>query len=92
MSDKNQFLFTSNNLIENIDKLGAWSAYGLASSALRHYFPDEYKDDEEPTTAREGEMLHELGLQYWHDIIIKYQTEVGYDAPDGFNQDYVNEF
>ncbi len=90
MSEK--FVFTPENLIENISKLGAWSSYGLASSALRHYFPNEYDENENCDTKREVELLYQLGLNSWQDVIIKYQTEVGYDAPDGFNTEAVNEY
>jgi hypothetical protein len=41
----NRFVFTPENLIQNIDKLGPWSAYGLAATALSRYFPDEYDED-----------------------------------------------
>lgn len=90
MSD---FLFTSENLIENIEKLGPWSAYGLASSALMHYFPDAYDEDGncKEGTIMEVELCYKLGCAYWQDVIIKFQNEVGYNAPDGFNPDAVNE-
>ena len=42
---EDRFLFTPENLLENLHKLGPWSAYGLASVALQHYFPDEYDED-----------------------------------------------
>ena len=84
------FLFTSDNLIENIDKLGAWSAYGLASIALQHYFPDEYDEEDGCSTAREGELLDKIDCKSWQDAIVKYQTEIGYDAVDGFNPIAVN--
>lgn len=40
-----ELIITSDNLIENIDKIGAWSIYGLANIALQHYFPFVYEDD-----------------------------------------------
>ena len=85
-----RFFFTPENLLENIDKLGPWSAYGLASKALQHYFPDAY--DEDCDISEEVKLLDKLECQYWHDVIVKYHNEVGYVAPNGFNTDAVNEF
>lgn len=89
----NNFIFTPENIIDNIDKLGPWSAYGLASTALQHYFPDEY--DEEGNcnegSGREVELCRKLSCNYWQDIIIKFQKEVGYNAPNGFDTTFVNE-
>lgn len=83
--------FTPENIIENIDKIGPWSAYGLAEEALRHYFPEEFTDDKEWSAERNVELADKLGCQYWTDVIIKFQTEVGYNAPDGFCAGAVNE-
>lgn len=90
MSD--EFVFTSENLIENIHKLGAWSSYGLAEMALKHYFPNEFDEDGNCDIDREIELMGKLGCDTWHDAIIKYQKEVGYDAPDGFNPKAVNQY
>lgn len=84
-----KFVFTKENLIDNINKLGPWSAYGLASEALRFYFPDEYNDDEDTSTAREAELLIEMGFKYWTDVIEKYHKDVGYSKLD---PTYVNEY
>lgn len=90
------FLFTPENLIENIEKVGPWSAYGLASSALQYYFPDEYDEDGncKGEVQREIELCQQLGCFYWHDVIIKFQKEVGYHVtnPNGFHPDGVNEY
>lgn len=88
------FVFTPNNLLDNIDKLGPWSQYGLAAEALAHYFPEEYDEDGncKGDVNREVELLDQLGCQYWVDAVIKYQNEVGYKAPNGFNPDAVNEY
>lgn len=86
------FIFTPENLIENIDKVGAWSSYGLAETALKHYFPEEYDEDDHCPTMKELELVGKLGCNSWHDVIIKYQKEVGYDAPNGFNPKAVNEY
>jgi len=83
---------TSENLIENLQNIGPWSTYGLASIALQHYFPKEYDYNGFCETKREVELANKLGCQYWEDVIKKYQKEVGYNAPDGFNEDYVNEY
>ena len=87
-----RFLFTPENLLHNLERLGPWSAYGLASEALQHYFPDAYDEDGYCDTCEEVKLLDKLGCQYWHDAIIKYHKEVGYVAPNGFNPDAVNEF
>lgn len=92
MKNDNSIIFTSDNLLDNIDKLGPWSSYGLARIALKHYFPEYYDEDGNCDVSIEVELCAKLGCEYWNDVIIKYQTEVGYDAPDGFNPDYVNEF
>jgi len=89
---KVELIITPENLIENIDKIGAWSIYGLASQALQHYFPSEYDENDYCEVSREVELLAQLGFDCWQDVVIKYQTEVGYVAPNGFNPDYVNEF
>ena len=56
-----RFVFTPENIIANIDKLGAWSAYGLASVALRHYFPEEYDENGDCSIRREMELVKKLG-------------------------------
>lgn len=86
------FVFTPDNLLDNLEKLGAWSSYGLASSALKHYFPEEYDEDGYCDTLKECELLGRLGCNTWQDVIAKYQNEVGYDAPDGFNPLAVNQY
>lgn len=83
-----KFKFTPDNLIDNLDKLGAWSMYGLASSALQHYFPEEYEDGY-CSTLTEVKLLEKLGCDYWEDAIIKYHKEVGYKGE--FNPKAVNE-
>lgn len=80
--------FTPKNLIENLDKLGGWSAYGLASSALQHYFPEAYEDGF-CLTSNEAQLLPLIGCEYWEDIIVKYHKEVGYKY---LNPDVVNEY
>lgn len=79
-TETKKFIFTPENLLENLDKLGAWSSYGLASSVLRHYFPDEYDVDEYCSVEREIELLSKLDCEYWQDAIKKYHNEVGYKA------------
>lgn len=80
--------FTPKNLIENLDKLGGWSAYGLASQALQHYFPEAYRDGF-CLPSNEVELLPLIGCEYWQDVIIKYHKEVGYKY---LNHDVVNEY
>lgn len=85
---KEKFIFTPENLIENIDKLGPWSSYGLASTALQHYFPEEYDENGYCDTFREADLLKKIGFTYWQEVVVKYQKEVGYAM---FNPDAVNE-
>jgi hypothetical protein len=84
--------YTPENIIENLDNIGPWSAYGLAQTALNHYFPDEYDEEGECSVIRECELMNSLGCNYWHDLIRKFQTEVGYDAPNGFDEGHVNSY
>ena len=93
--ENDDFVFTTDNLLENIDKLGGWSCYGLASWALSYYFPELYNDetDEHPEVAKEVELLESLGCEYWVDLIKKYQKEVGYDPKEGiFDRGAVNAY
>ena len=88
------FAFTSENLIANIDKLGPWSAYGMASSALAHYFTEKYDEEKgiNPSVSEEVDLMQSLGIDNWHDLIIKYHNEVGYDdGGEGFNPLFINE-
>jgi hypothetical protein len=87
------FLFTPENIIENIDKVGPWSSYGLACIALAKYFPKEYNDrtGKCPDIYREIKLIEKLGCSTWHDVIVKFQTEIGYNAPNGFNPKFVND-
>lgn len=87
-----QFIFTPENLIENIEKIGAWSSWCLAETALQHYFPEEFDDDGNCDVQREIELCDKIGCKYWHDVIVKFQKEVGYNTPNGFDTDYVNEY
>lgn len=91
MKAEDKFVFTSENLLDNLDKLGGWSMYGLASDALQHYFPEVYDNDEpyNPTVQQEVDLVHKLGLKYWDDVVRKYHNEVGYK---NFNPECVNEY
>jgi len=91
-TNEDRFLFTPENLLENLHKLGPWSAYGLASVALQHYFPHEYDEDGSCEVAREAELLQQLGCTNWDEAIVKYHKEVGYVAPNGFDPDFVNQY
>lgn len=84
-----EIIFTLDNLIDNADKLGPWSSYGLASEALKHYFPEEYDEDAGCSTQREVELVDKLGCKYWSDVVIKYHKEVGYKK---LRKGYVNMF
>lgn len=89
---KKQFIFTPGNLLANLHRIGAWSAYGLASSALQHYFPEAYEEDRSPEPEHEVAMAEKIGCSTWQDLIMKYHNEVGYQAgPAGFNPKAVNE-
>ncbi len=86
------FNFTPENLLENIDKLGAWSSYGLAQHALDHYFPGEYDEWGWCGIDREVELLEKLDCKGWQDVIIKYHKEVGYSEGVLSNKLFVNEY
>jgi len=86
------FFFTPENLLSNLDKLGPWSTYGLAVEALQYYFPDSYDENGYCDSMEEVKLLDKLECQYWSDAVVKYQNEVGYVRPNGFNPDAVNEF
>lgn len=92
MKNEKDFIFTPKNLIKNLNKLGAWSAYGLASIALEYYFPKEYNKKVIPSVQREVKLLESLGCNYWSDVIIKYQKEIGYKANELSNNNYVNKY
>ena len=87
--ENHKFIFTTENLLDNLDKIGGWSIYALASSALQHYFPDEYDEDGQCETSKEVGLCHKLGCDCWQDVIIKYHKEVGYEMP--FAPEFVNE-
>ena len=85
-------IITPKNLIENLNKIGPWSAYGLAIEALQHYFPNEYDENGDCIlgSKREIELLEDIDCNSWQDAIIKYQKEVGFKCKE-FNGDCVNE-
>jgi hypothetical protein len=85
-----RLVFTPNNLIDNLDKLGPWSIYFLASEALKQFFPEVYKNGD-LSVQEEAKLMEEmLGCQHWDEVVLKYQNEIGYKGP--FNPDYVNEY
>ncbi len=89
-NSKESFQFTPENLLENIHKVGGWSIYGLASEALEHYFPDEYKDGT-CDSLTESKLLRSMGFSTWDEVVTKYHEEVGYQADGAFNPRAVNE-
>lgn len=83
---------TTENLIENLPKLGGWSLFGLAEEALRHYFPEEFDEEEGCEIDRIIELMYELNCDNWAQVVEKYHTEVGYKPEGGvFNSKVVNE-
>lgn len=86
------FIFTPENLIDNIEKLGPWSAYGLAAEALRYYYPGSYDEDSGCDINEEVRLLRDLGCESWDDLVVKFQNEVGYIAPNGFHCGAVNNY
>lgn len=84
--------FTPKNLIENLPHLGPWSSYGLASSAIQHYFPEIYDEEGYCDVEKEVEKLKELGFIWWHDVVEKYHKEIGYTLEELSNKNYVNEY
>ena len=88
------FIFTPENLLNNLYRLGAWSSYGLACEALKYYFPD-YKDKaekHEQDIKLEVELLESLGCFDWQGLIIKYHKEIGYKRELLSNKEMVNEY
>ena len=83
--------FTPENLIENLPNIGPWSAYGLASSAIQHYFPEIYDEYNYCEVEKEVEKMKYMGFDYWHDVIKKYHEEIGYTMEELSNKEYVNE-
>lgn len=82
-------MITIENLVEKIDEIGPWTAYGLAKEALRYYFPEKYNDEEEEDSTKEMELMSKLGCKYLQDIIVKYHKEIGYK---GFFNNQINEY
>lgn len=83
---------TTTNLIENLPNLGGWSLFGLAESAIQHYFPSEFDEDDYCETSRVVELMHKLGCNDWAEVVVKYHTEVGYKPVGGvFDSFTVNE-
>lgn len=85
--------FKPANIIKNIHKIGAWSAYGLAEEAIEHYHPSikRFKNDVTKLLERQVHFSQKRGFT-WHDWIVKYQKEVGYKIKGYWNKDAVNEF
>lgn len=83
---------TPKNLLENIHLIGPWSIYGLASKALKHYFPKEYNKDGSIDVFKEVKLLDKINCSQWKDVVIKYHKEVGYKNGKGTNLNAVNEF
>jgi hypothetical protein len=83
------FIFTKHNLLNNLEKIGGWSSYGLAIEALQYYFPHEYDEIEGCDIDRELYLMNLLNCGTWQEIIIKYHIEVGFE---NFNPEYVNEY
>ncbi len=83
-------IYTPQNLIENLENIGPWSTYGLASEALLHYFPDYYDENDYCDPLVECKLPEKLGCVTWQDVIIKFQTEIGYKATY-FNPKAVND-
>ena len=82
---------TTENLIENLPKLGNWSIFSLAEQALRHYFPSEFECDYYEVS-KIVELKKRLGCTTWIEVIEKYHTEIGYKPEGGvFNVEAVNE-
>jgi len=85
------FIFTPDNLLDNLDKLGAWSSYGLACEAFEYYFPEykEKRDKNKDDIYFELKLLERLRCNNWQCAIIKYHKEIGYK---NFREGMVNEY
>ena len=75
---------TTDNLIENLPNIGAWSSYSLATEALQFYFPTEYDEngDCKGGTRAEVELCEEIDCDNWQEVIIKYHNEIGYEISE----------
>jgi len=85
-------IFTKENLIENLDKVGPWSMLCLAEEAVEHYFPwdDEYGSREVKETVK---LVKQLGYENFQDLVEKFHTDVGYKPEEGtFNSDCINQY
>lgn len=82
---------TPENLIENLPNIGGWSIFGLAETAIHHYHP-EVKVMECPDDITYMSKLKCDGKENtcWHDWIIRYHNEIGYDKE--LNPDNVNAY
>jgi hypothetical protein len=83
-------IITPENLIENLHTLGPWSLFGLTEEAMFHYHPELQSIQD--VTSRLDKMLSLSRGMTWKDWIVKYDKEIGYHAPNGFNPMAVNEF
>lgn len=79
-----EFVCTPENIIDNLYKLGAWSAFYLAEIAIKHYHPEVTEISDMVKLKCDGKEN-----TYWEDWIEKYQKEIGYKGR--FHSDYVNE-
>lgn len=82
--------YTPENVIQNLENIGSWSTFYLAEIALKHYFPEEFDKNGDCSAGKLVMLNSKLGCDYWQDVIIKYQNEIGYDNSD-FIPEYVNE-
>jgi hypothetical protein len=87
------FQFTPDNLLSNMDLIGAWSCYGLAETAIKHYHPECREEESEKSSIGYMASLKCDGKEntWWIDWIRKYHTEVGYSANE-LNIAAVNQF
>lgn len=86
-------VFTSENIIDNIEKIGPWSLYGLAEEAIHHYKPwIKYVQDPNKKITYQINAMVKMGCNTWGEMVIKYQKEVGYGDAREFNPDYINEY
>lgn len=91
MTIETEFIFTPENLLENLKKLGPWSSFYLAEKSIEYYHPE----------CKEMDMVKKIDYMAslkckgkkntnWHDWIVRYQKEVGYKSR--FSPKYVNAY
>lgn len=80
------FVFTPENLIDNLDKIGGWSLLSLSETAIAYYHPHLKPKDE----FERMDIVQMINAEPdWYDVVKRYHLEIGYTTE--INPDVVNE-